>query len=260
MKKLFTIKLLLLLLPIALSAQNKPFSEDDIEVGIFEKLDNIVPLDLWFLNEQSDTVTLSEIINKPTILAFVYFDCPGICGPLLTGVSEVAEKLDMKMGEEFQIVTISFNPKDSPEKAITKKANYVQQIPEENRKHWIWLTGTQENIAQITKAVGYKYKPQGLDFAHPGAIIILSPAGKVTRYLYGLTYLPFDVKMALIEAQKGKSSPTINKILEYCFSYDPTSRTYTLQITRVVGSFIIVIAIFVFVYLLLKGRRKKTEK
>ena len=98
-----------------------------IEVGIVEKLGETIPLDLTFLNESNDTVTLGEIINKPTILSFVYFDCPGLCSPLLSGISEVVEKLDMELGEEYQVITISFNTKDTPEKAAIKKNNFVTE-------------------------------------------------------------------------------------------------------------------------------------
>ena len=174
----------------------------EVDIGIIERLGDTIPLDLTFNNESSEPVTLRELIKKPTILMFVYFDCPNLCSPLMDGVADVISKLDLVLGKDYEVITISFNTKDTPEKAKEKKVNFVQKISKENQKYWTYLTGTQEHIDSITASVGYKYKPQGLDFAHPSAIIILSPAGKITRYLYGLTYLPFDVKMALIEAQK----------------------------------------------------------
>ncbi|MEE4114908.1 MAG: SCO family protein [Marinilabiliaceae bacterium] len=255
-KKTITFVALLVFGFLPVSAQTT-IDEDLIEVGIVEKLGDLIPLDLKFLNEANDSVSLGELIDKPTILSFVYFDCPGLCSPLLTGISEVVEKLDMTLGEEYQVITISFNTKDTPEKAIIKKNNFVQKIGEENRRHWIYLTGSQENILEITASVGFKYKPQGLDFAHPSAIILLSPQGKITRYLYGINFLPFDVKMAVIEAQQGIERPTINKILEYCFAYDPNGRTYTLQVTRIVGSFMLFILLLGFLVLVIRKRRKK---
>ena len=230
--------------------------EDLIEVGIVEKLGETIPLDLTFINESNDTVSLGEIIDKPTILSFVYFDCPGLCSPLLSGISEVVENLDMELGNEYQVITISFNTKDTPEKAAIKKNNFVTKIGEENRKHWIYLTGKEENILKITESVGFKYMPQGLDFAHPSAIILLSPEGKITRYLYGINFLPFDVKMAIIEAQQGIARPTINKRLEDCFAYDPNGKTYTLQVTRIVGGMMVFILLIGFIILVLKGRKK----
>jgi protein SCO1/2 len=230
---------------------------DDIEVGFVEKLGETIPLNLQFLNERNDTVTLGQLIDKPTILSFVYFDCPGLCSPLMSGISDAVDKLDMKLGTDYQLITISFNTSDTPEKALIKKENFVQNIKGEDRKHWMYLTGWQENITAITDALGFRYKPQGVDFAHPSGIMVISPSGKITRYLYGLTFLPFDVKMAIIESQKEIARPTINKVLELCFSYDPAGRTYTLQITRIVGAFLIFGALIVLVVLLVKGRRKR---
>jgi protein SCO1 len=250
---------ILLLLTIGLSSKAQYIKPADVEVGIIEKLGDTIPLDLTFQNEKNDTVSLRQLINKPTILSFVYFDCPGLCSPLLNGVSEVVDNMDMKLGKDYQIITISFNTKDTPEKAIIKKQNFVQKMSKEDKENWIYLTGTQKNIDSITEAVGFRYKAQGLDFAHASAIIMVSPDGKITRYLYGLTFLPFDVKMAVIEAQKGLARPTINKMLEICFAYDPVSRSYTLRITRIVGGFILAILLVLFVTLLIKGRKNKSK-
>jgi protein SCO1/2 len=174
----------------------------------------------------------------------------------MNGVAEVVSNLDLELGVDYQVITISFNTSDTPEKAREKKVNFVTRISKEHQKDWIYLTGEQENISAITGAVGYKYKPQGLDFAHPSAIVIVSPAGKITRYLYGLTYLPFDVKMAVIESQNGLARPSINKVMEFCFAYNPASKTYTLQVTRVFGTIIVIIAVITLAVLILKGRRK----
>jgi len=261
--KYFFNSILFIWLSANLAAQEivkSEFLKPEIEIGIEEKLGNTIPMDLWFLNENNDTITLGELIAKPTILFFVYFDCPGLCSPLMDGVSEMVSKLDMELGTDYQIITISFNTKDTPEKAKEKKVNFVQMISKENQKYWVYLTGIQENINSITDAIGFKYKPQGLDFAHPSAIYILSPEGKITRYLYGLTFLPFDVKMALIEAQKGIARPTISRILEYCFAFDPVGKTYTLQVTRILGSIILFFAAIIFVVLLVLKRRPGKSK
>jgi protein SCO1/2 len=258
MRKLISLFILTILVS-GLSAQEMVKSDiikQNIEVGIIENLGDTIPMDTWFVNENNDTVTLGSLINKPTILMFVYFDCPNLCSPLMDGVADVVSKLDLTLGKDYQIITISFNTKDTPEKAKEKKVNFVQKISSENQKHWMYLTGTQENINIITDAVGFRYKAQGLDFAHASAIVILSPAGKITRYLFGLTFLPFDVKMAIIEAQKGIARPTINKILELCFAYNPASKTYALQITRIIGSITILIALIVFTALMIRRRKK----
>jgi len=255
------LRLFLLFLSFTSLTYAQAIPAQDLTVGIHEKLGETLPLDLTFVNEENDTVSLKQLIDKPTILSFVYFDCPGLCSPLLNGVSELVTHLDLVLGKDYEIITISFNTKDTPEKAQTKKKNFVQKIGAENQLHWHYLTGSDQNIQAITQAVGYTFKPQGLDFAHPSAIIMVSPEGKITRYLYGLNYLPFDVKMATIEAQKGLPQASINKFLEICFAYDPQGRTYTLQVTRIVGILSIGIALILITSLLIKGRRKsiKTE-
>jgi len=260
MKKIVISFSLAILAACGLSSQEPLVREDLVEVGIVEKLGETIPLGLTFLNEDNDTVTLGQLITKPTILSFVYFDCPNLCSPLMTGISEVIEKLDMTLGEDYEVITISFNTEDTPEKAREKKVNFVSKIGEESKKHWIYLTGDLENIQEITGAVGFKYKPQGLDFAHPSAIIMLSPDGKITRYLYGINFLPFDVKMAIIEAQKGIATPTVNRILEYCFAYDPNGRTYTLQVTRIVGGIMVFVVLIIFIVLVIAGRKKFLKK
>ena len=232
------------------------YGQKEPEIGVFERLGDTIPLDLWFYNEESEKVTLRQLINKPTVMCFVYFDCPNLCSPLMDGIADVVSKMDMKLGTDYQIITISFNTSDTPEKAREKKVNFVQRISKENQKDWIYLTGTQENISAITAGTGFRYHPQGLDFAHPSVIMVLSPAGKITRYLYGLTFLPFDLKMAIIEAQKGIARPTANKILEYCFAYNPGSKTYTLQVTRIVGVITIFFIVLIMVILLARRRKK----
>ena len=237
----------------------EPISRDIVEVGWVDHLGDTIPLDLQFLNEQNDTVTLRQLIDKPTIINFVYFNCPGLCSPLLEGISKAIEKTDMDFGKDYQVITISFDYTDTPEKAIQKKINFIQNISKEKADHWIYLTGEKENIYEIADAVGFKFKQTGLDFAHPSGIILISPQGKITRYLYGLEFLPFDLKMAVIESQQGIARPTINKVLEYCFNYDPRGQGYTLSVTRVAGTIILLIAVIVFVSLLL-SRRKKSKK
>lgn len=259
--KRFLPLVLLTFLALSLRAQEMkkttPLLQQDLEVGIIEHLGDTIPMNLWFMNENNDTVRIGDLIDKPTILLFVYFDCPFLCSPLMDGVADVVSKTDMALGKDYQIITISFNTKDTPEKAREKKVNFVQRISKENQKYWMYLTGTQENITAMTEALGFRYKAQGLDFAHASAIMVISPHGIITRYLYGLNFLPFDLKMAIIESQKDIARPTINKILEYCFAYNPASKTYTIQITRIVGTFTLVIAAIVLAILFLKKKKNR---
>jgi protein SCO1/2 len=257
MRKLFVLCFLYLLV-CELNAQI-PVSKE-VEIGIVEKLGQTIPLDLKFCNEKNDTVSLGSLINKPTILSFVYFDCPGMCSPLLDGIADVVSKTELSLGKDYDIITISFNTKDTPEKAKQKKLNFVSKIKEEQRGSWTYLTGELVNIQKITESVGFRYKPTGVDFAHPSAIFILSPTGKITRYLYGITFLPFELKMALAEAQKGKAQPSSSKLYDFCFAYDPQSKTYTLQFTRLLGSFVLIMGVFFVLYLFVSSRKKSTKR
>ncbi len=232
---------------------------DTTEVGVIEHLDKVLPDGLSFRDENNKTVMLKELIKRPTILSLVYFDCPGICPLLLSSVSNVVRKLDMQPGKDYQLITVSFNEQDTPEKASEKKKNFLDRRSRHYEQYWNYLTGDSSNIHTLTNAVGFKFIRAGNDFIHPSCIIILSPEGKITRYLYGTTFLPFDVKMALIEAQKGISRPTINRVLEYCFTYDPAGRRYSLAVTKVSGTIIIFLAVIFFVTLLVRSSRKRSK-
>lgn len=255
-KLLTPVVILLLTAPVVTRAQ-LDFQQ---QVGIVEKLDTVLSSSLVFRNEKGDTVQLISLVDKPTILSLVYFDCPGICPAQLTGIAEVVEKLGMELGKDYKIITVSFNDRDTPEMSVDIKKNYLRDHSRPRAAHWIYLTGDSSNIHALTNAVGYRFSPVGNDFMHPSAIIMLSPDAKVTRYLYGTSYLPFDVKMALVEAQKGQSRPTINRVLEYCFSYDPEGRKYTLQVTKVAATIIIFFAALLFIFLIIRSSRKKTKK
>ncbi len=238
-------------------AQAQDFEE---EVGITEHLDTIIPQGLMFNNEEGQPVDLRSLITKPTILSLVYYDCPGICPQLLSGVSDVIERMGMELGKDYQVITVSFNSADTPEASVEKKKNFLRAHSRPRAQYWTYLTGDSATIRRLTGAVGYRFVQTGNDFMHPSCIMVLSPAGKVTRYLYGTNYLPFDVKMAVIEAQRGQSRPTINRVLEYCFSYDPAGRKYTLQVTKVTATVIIFFAVLLFIVLLIRSSRKKNKQ
>jgi protein SCO1/2 len=227
------------------------------EVGITEHLDTLIPQGLIFKNEQGQEVDLKSLVTRPTIFVLIYLDCPGICPQILSSVGDVIEKMGMEMGKDFQVITVSFNPDDTPADAVEMKPNFLREHSKLHETDWIYLTGDSANISRLTNTVGYHFTRAGNDFIHPSVIMVLSPDAKITRYLYGTTYLPFDVKMALIEAQKGQSRPTINRVLEYCFAYDPEGRKYTLQVTKIAATIIIFFAVVLFVILIVKSKRRK---
>lgn len=257
--KIFLLSLALISLGLNAQELFKPASDSTVEVGIVEHLDRTIPLDVSFKNENDSTVFLRDLIDKPTILSFVYFDCPGICSPLLDGVSEVIENMDLELGKDYQVITISFNYQDTPEKARMKKNNFLRKHSMEHEGNWMYLTGDSASIYKISNAVGFKFKRAGFDYIHAGAIIITSPQGKITRYLYGITFLPFDVKMAIIEAQKGLSRPASSKILEYCYAYDPQGKRYVIDVLKVSGTIIIVIIGIFALSLFIRKKLKKTS-
>ena len=249
---------LLLLSSGLINAQNllSAASDSTIEVGVVEHLDRIIPLDASFKNENDSLVTLGNLINKPTILNFVYFDCPGICSPLLDGVSDVIERMDLTLGKDYQVVTISFNFHDTPKKAKIKKNNFLRKHSQEHAGNWFYLTGDSTNIYKVSDAVGFKFKAAGFDYIHAGAIIIVSPKGKITRYLYGINFLPFDVKMAIIESQKGLSRPASSKVFSFCYAYDPSGRRYVFDVLKVSASIILTILILFGASLVIRKKLK----
>lgn len=237
-------------------AQNKP------EAGIDERLGNFVPADANFFDEYGQSVNLKSLITKPTVLSFVYYRCPGLCTPLLQGLAEVVDRSDMEPGKDYNIITVSFDTRDNYLTAAEKKNNYLSSLQKKiSGESWRFLTGDSVNIAKLTEAVGWKFIRQSDgNFVHGSAVMILSPDGKIIRYLFGITYLPSDFKLALIEASEGKIGPSINKLLKMCYSYDPGSRKYVFNLLKVVGTSLIlfIIAFALFLTLYKRPKMKKT--
>jgi protein SCO1/2 len=228
------------------------------EVGIDEKLGAHIPLDLGFVGADSDSVYLRDVIDKPTVLTLVYYHCQGICLPLLTGLADVVSKTDLKPGEDYDILTVSFDPSDNPVTSRGIRDNVTAPFKGTLPKGaWRFLTGDSVSIAAITGATGFKYKRVQKDFVHGTALIVLSPDGKIVRYLYGLSYLPFDLKMAVAEASEGKVVPSVTRVLRFCFSYDPEGKKYVLNMTRVVGSLVVFGALVFVLGLVILERKKK---
>ena len=248
------IPLLFAIIFLQVSAQTAP----DTEIGIIEKLDEYVPLDAMVVDETGDTVTLADVIDKPTILNFVYFRCPGICSPLMDGLADVIDATDLEFGKDYQAITISFDARERTFLATRKKNNYVNLMEkkEEAQAGWKFFTSDSANILKMTEAAGFRFKPTGNDFIHAATLIILDPSGKITRYMNGIYFLPFEMKMSILDASEGKSGPTINRVLQYCYSYDPAGQKYVLNITKVTGTLIIFIGLVLFLTLVLVRRRK----
>jgi len=244
---------------------NPAATNNDVEIGIVEHLDEYLPDSISLINEQGEQVWLSDVIDKPTIINFVYYRCPGICSPLMEAVAGVMDKSDLTPGEEYQVLTISFDPRETIDLGIRKKTNYLNLMNnaekmEAAKKGWLFYVSDSASILKATNATGFKYKKTGNDFLHAASLTVVSPEGKITRYLNGMYFLPFEWKMAIVESSKGQSGPTLNKVLRFCYTYDPQGQTYVLNITKVSATLIMFFALVFALVLFLKPKRKPVNK
>lgn len=225
------------------------------KVGIEEKLGEQVPLDLTLRDEQGGPVSLRNLVTKPTLVAFVYYKCPGICTPLLTDLARLLKESDLVAGRDFTLLAVSIDPTETPALASEKKSVYSSLVQKPLAPEgWRFLTADAETVRRFTDSTGFRYMPDGKDFRHAAAVIALSPDGKICRYLYGKNLLPFDLKMAVAEASEGKTGPSVARVLLFCFSYDPAGRRYTLNIMRIAGAVIVVLVGGFFLYLVLRRK------
>jgi protein SCO1/2 len=259
MHKAVLLGLILLLLPIPSIGHESTATKAD--VAIDEKLGQYVPGDAEFVDENNRRVSLKDATAKPTIIAPVYLGCTHACPLLLSGLAQVLGKLDMiTPGKDFNVITLSFDDKDTPQIAREKKRNYMKAIgkpfPDEA---WKFLTGDEANIRKFTDSIGFKFQKDGEhDFSHPVTLVILAPGGKIVRYIEGVTFLPFEVTMALTEASQGRIGSTTRKVLMYCFSYDPLKKSYVFNILKVTGTVMVLFVGSFFSYLMMTSRKKKS--
>ena len=242
------------------SVINPAASDNDVEIGVVEHLDEFLPDAISLINEQGQQVWLKDVIDKPTVINFVYYRCPGICSPLMEAVAGVMDKSDLVPGVDYQVLTISFDPTETIDLGIRKKTNYLNLMSnkvEEAKNGWLFFTSDSISIAKATNATGFKYKRTGNDFLHAASLTVVSSEGKITRYLNGMYFLPFEWKMAIVEASKGQSGPTLNKVLRYCYSYDPVGQTYVMNVTKISGTIILFFAILLLLVLIFKTKKKK---
>ena len=259
----FNLLLILIVLNLSLFAQdaiNPVANNNDIEIGVVEHLDEFLPDSISLINEKGEHVWLSDVIDKPTVINFVYYRCPGICSPLMEAVAGVMDKSDLVPGVDYQVLTISFDPTETIDLGIRKKSNYLNLMSkkvEEAKKGWLFFTSDSASIAKATNATGFKYKRTGNDYLHAASLTLVSKDGKITRYLNGLYFLPFEWKMAIVEASKGQSGPTLNKVLRFCYSYDPVGQTYVMNVTKISGTLILFFAVIFLLVLIFKSKKTK---
>ncbi len=229
--------------------------QNQIGIGIDEKLGDLLPLNTKFVNSENKIVELKSLIDKPVLLAFVYYECPGICNTTLTNLAWVVDKVDLTPGKDFKVITISIDHEETAAIAKKNKENYLQAIHRKFPfKAWDFLTGDSLTINKITEVAGVHFKKYGNEYRHPGGLIAISPKGKISRYLFGTEFNQFDVKMALLDAEAGRTNPTIAKVLQLCFSFDPVGRSYRVNVTRIVGAIMLLGIFFYFLFLIIRKK------
>lgn len=235
-------------------------------IGIDEKLGQTISKDTEFYNEAGDIVTIGSLIkpDRPSVLSIVYYDCPSLCNFHLNGIVEVINKLKKTVGKDFDLIAVSMEPKEGPEMASDKKDAYLTQYKRPGAENgWHFLTGTKENIQKLTGEVGFKFQwdDETKQYAHSSAAIVISPEGKITRYLHGIVFDQNSFNLALIEGSKGKIGNIVDQLVMYCFQYDPKAKKYSLYIFNIVRIFALAVVLILAMFLIpawLKGRNKQT--
>lgn len=250
---------IVLLFPLLVSAQSPPGPSSPLygarpengspstglptalrDIRIEQKLDQQLPLDLVFRDESGQSVKLGQYFGqKPVVLAFVYYDCPMLCTQVLNGMVTSFRVLPFQMGKEYEVVTVSFDPRETSALATAKKQVYLNYLPEKMRaganSGWHFLTGDQASITQLTEAAGfhYRYDEATKQFAHASGIMMTTPQGKLSRYFYGVDYPARDLRLGLIESSANKIGSPVDQLLLYCYHYDPASGKYGASIMKV---------------------------
>lgn len=243
----------------ATDSQPPPILRD---VGIDQHLDQQVPLDLVFHDETGQAVQLGQYFgSKPVILALVYYECPMLCTLTLNGLASALKVLSFDVGNQFNVVTVSFNPRETPALAAAKKKTYLERYGRAGAEQgWHFLTGDAANIARLTQAVGFRYvyDAEQKQYAHAAGITLLTPQGRIARYFFGVEYSPRNLRLGLIEASHNQIGSPVDQLLLYCYHYDPTTGKYgavAMNMVRV-GGVLTVLALGGFVIIALRRERQ----
>ena len=230
-------------------------------VGIDQNLNGQVPLELLFKDDTGQTVRLGQYFRqKPVVLALVYYECPMLCDMVLNGLTHSMEQITLNIGKDFDVVSVSFNPRETWQLAAAKKANYVEKYQRKGAAEgWHFLTGQEDAIKKLADAAGfhYKYEPVTKQFAHAAGIMVLTPEGRIARYFYGIEYKPRDFRLGLVEASRNKIGSPVDAIMLFCYHYDPMTGKYgpiISNVIRVLGS-ATVIALGALLFVLIRRER-----
>lgn len=232
-------------------------------VSFDQHLNEHLPLDLTFRDETGRTVRLGDYFGKrPVVLAFVYYECPMLCTQVLNGLTSTLKVLDERIGQEFDVVTVSFDARETPVLAAAKKKTYLDRYGRDGAgEGWHFLTGDEPSIAALTKAAGFSYQwdEQSQQFAHASGIVVLTPDGRLARYFFGIEYAPRDVKFALLESSEGRIGSLADRLLLYCYHYDPATGSYAFMALNAVrvGGVVTLVALVGFMTVAIR-REKRT--
>lgn len=234
------------------------------EVAYEQRLDAQLPLDAPFRDESGRPVRLGDYFTgRPVVLALVYYDCPMLCTQVLNGLVASLRVLSFEAGREFDVVAVSFDPREKPELAAAKRRSYLERYGRSGVENgWHFLTGDEQAITRLTSAVGFRYvyDKETSQFAHPAGITVVTPAGRLARYFFGIEYAPRDLRFALVEASDGRIGSPVDQVLLYCYHYNPATGKYGLVTMRLVrlGGILTVLALGMFIVLMQRRERYRT--
>ncbi len=237
-------------------------------VGIEQHLNDQIPPDLIFRDETGKSVRLADYFGrKPLILNLVYYQCPMLCGEVLSGLESALRVLKFDVGKEFDVLTISFDPKETPQMATAKKAEFLKRYGRPGAAEgWHFLTGPESSIAALTKVAGfdYEYDPKTGQFAHATAIMVLTPEGRIAQYYYGVEFAPKDLRLGLVQASQNKIGSIVDEVLLYCYHYNPDTGKYSAIISRILkiaaGTTIFMLGTFLIVMFRLGSASERKQR
>jgi protein SCO1/2 len=272
--RLFNVLVLLLVLVVSIPAQvTKPELPQSVpnvrpallnDVGIDQKLNQQVPLDLMFIDENGQKVALQTYFGKkPVVLALIYYNCPMLCTLVLNGLIQSLNTMSFVVGKEFDVVVVSFDSRETPQLATGKKRSYLERyIVKGTEAGWHFLTGEESSIKTLTQTVGfrYTYDPEKDLFAHASGVIVLTPEGKISKYFYGVEYSPRDLRLGLVEASENKIGSPVDQLLLMCYHYDPSTGKYgavVMNVVRIAGAITLIIMISFIVFMVRREQKKR---
>ncbi len=236
------------------------------EIGFDQNLDQHIPLDIPFTDESGRPVQLRDYFGKrPVVMVFAYYECPMLCTLVVNGLAGALKVTSLEPGKDFDVVIVSFDPRDTPASAATKKAAFLERYGHKNAAGGThFLSGAQSSIQRLTKAAGFRYvwDDQTNQFAHPSGIIVLTPDGRLARYLFGIEYGPRDLRFGIVEASEGKVGNPADALLLYCYHYDPMTGRYGFVIMRALrlAGIATVLALAAFVVVMMRNEKYRSEQ